>query len=272
MELVRRSFATCAVMLAALAAAATSSAQSIEAQQSHLRSFVCQRAPDPGERAVSITAVMRPITGTSKMQMRFELMRRPNVTAKPVSIAARGLRTWLTPSDPTIGQNPGDRWVVQHPVVDLAGPDLYRFKVSFRWFDSQGNVLGSIVRRSRTCYQPEPRADLTIPALKIVPLSATSDRYDVVVANRGRSAAGPFNVQLVIGSPPNQLTYIQTVTELAPRTRQTVSFTEPACTATEPITITADPEGVVDESNRANDTLSQTCPGTTTAKPARRRR
>ncbi len=126
----------------------------------------------------------------------------------------------------------------------------------------------TIVRRSRTCYQPELRADLTIPALKIVPLSATSRTVTTSSIAQPRRAPPPgrSTSQLAIGSPPNQLTYSQTVTELAAahahrRCRSPGPRARPPSRSRSPPT----PSGWSTTSNRANNTLSQTCPGTTTA-------
>ena len=52
----------------AVAATAPSRAQ--------LADFICQRALDPPVRAVSVTAVMRPIAGTVRLQMSFDLEQR----------------------------------------------------------------------------------------------------------------------------------------------------------------------------------------------------
>ena len=41
--------------------------------RTRLRHFVCQRALDPAARAVSVTAVMRPLPGTKKLELRFQL-------------------------------------------------------------------------------------------------------------------------------------------------------------------------------------------------------
>ncbi len=133
-----------------------------DAPRARLTSYLCQTALDPAERAISVTAVMRPVSGTGKMAMRFQLIKRTHRYSRPVALAGTDLNSWLTPKNPTLGSRPGDRWVVKHPVVDLAGPDFYRFKVAFRWSDASGHVIGRAVRSSPLCFQPERRPDLEV--------------------------------------------------------------------------------------------------------------
>src|SRR5271156_3169808 len=65
-----------------------------------LRSFVCQKALDPPARAGSVRAVMLPGTRTSKMQMKFELLRSTKSHPRFVSVRGRGLGSWIAPTDP----------------------------------------------------------------------------------------------------------------------------------------------------------------------------
>jgi hypothetical protein len=271
MDPVRRLTIIGALALAACAAAAAD-AQTPESQQTSLGGYTCQHALDPAARAVSITAVMQPLAGTQKMQMRFQLLKRPTKHGHGVVVSGRGLGSWITPSDPTLGRRAGDRWVVHHPVVDLAAPAFYRFKVSFRWFGSGGTVLGTSDRKSRSCYQPELRPNLTIPGLNIVSLSTGSDRYAVTIGNRGKTAAGPFAVQLTLGAAPTQQTLTGTVASLPPHTRTTVRFKGPACAAAEPIMVAVDPQAQVDDYDRTNNTFAETCPGTSAPGTAHRGR
>jgi hypothetical protein len=46
-------------------------------------------------------------------------------------------------------------WAITKPVVNLAGPAMYRFRVSFRWLDSSGLVIGTRTLVSRGCFQPQ---------------------------------------------------------------------------------------------------------------------
>jgi CARDB len=251
----------CALVLAGCMIVAAPAPALARLPRAKLRSLICQTAMDPAARAISVTAVMRPLSGTAKMAMRFQLLRRRPLGARAVSLSGHELNSWITPMDPTLGQRGGDVWVVRHPVVDLLAPDRYRFRVTFRWFGADGKVLGRAVRVSHNCAQPELRPDLTVLGVTVVPLAGGVDRYRVVVRNIGKTAAQAFDVRLAIGAPPDQqVPADQPVLQLAPRTNAAVHFRAPACTAGEPLTVSADPSGAVDDANRANNTLASTCP------------
>jgi hypothetical protein len=251
------------LMLAGLPAAVAHA----DAPRSHLGLFVCQRALDPAQRGMSITAVMRPLTGTKNMQMRFELLQRAHLGGKATSLPGKQLKTWITPPNPTLGQLPGDVWIVHHPVVDLAAPFVYRYRVTFRWIGTGGTVLATFVRISRACREPELRPDLVVSQVAIIPLSGGQDRYAVLVANHGKTAAGPFTLQLTIGTQ----VLSQTVPGLAPITHMTIRFSAPACVAPEQLTAIADPGPPyqIDDFNRTNNTWAEICPSA--AAPASRK-
>lgn len=234
-----------------------------DAPRAKLASFVCQTALDPAERAISVTAVMRPLPGTGKMAMRFQLLKRTKRFSRPVALTGTDLNSWLTPKNPTLGSRPGDRWVVKHPVVDLAGPDFYRFKVAFRWSDASGHVIGTAVRTTRLCFQPERRADLEVVAIQVAELASDPgfDSYHAVIGNTGKTASGPFQVQFSNGVPED--TVNKTVPQLPPRHQHVVTFKAPACSAAAPATITADPGHLVDVSSRTNSSMMTTCASAT---------
>jgi hypothetical protein len=222
-----------------------------------LRAFTCQRALDPPARAVSIQAVMRPLSGTNKMQMRFQLMRQTRPGARFKLVRGRLLGSWVTPDDPTLGQRPGDVWIVNHPVVNLAAPATYRFRVSFRWLDAHGKQLGSADQTSATCYQPELRADLIVRSLAVRTLPSGADAYVAEIANRGRTGAGPFQVQFAgVGKAPQSAT----ISRLAARSFTRQTFVAPACTPGSNLTVTVDPSHSIDESSFANNVLTMPCP------------
>jgi hypothetical protein len=223
-----------------------------------LRSFVCQKALDPPQRAVSIQAVMRPVTGTASMQMRFDLMRQTSVGGAFKLVRGRLLGSWISPQEPTLGQRPGDVWIVNHPVVDLGAPATYRFRVSFRWNDSHGQQLSDVVQTSPNCYQPELRADLLVRSVTVTPLSSGQDAYVATVFNRGQTAAGPVEVDLAGASAAGPLA--ATVPSVAARSTAGHRFVGPACVAGSNVTVTVDPSHTIDEFNFANNALTVPCP------------
>ncbi|MDQ6605509.1 MAG: hypothetical protein M3Z06_03065, partial [Actinomycetota bacterium] len=127
--------------------------------RAQLRNLICRKALDPRARAVSITAVMRPVPGTQKLELRFELSSRTAGVGVFRQLSGTGLGTWITPTEPTLGRRAGDVWRVHHPVADLSAPAAYRFRVDFRWLGAHGKVLSSATKTSGTCLQPELRPD-----------------------------------------------------------------------------------------------------------------
>ena len=131
-------------------AAATTPAPSNTA----LEGFACHRSSNSLNRWIEVTAVMRPVTGTERMSMRFQLLRRRPPSRTFVGVNGGDLGKWIYPTNPpTLGSRPGDRWAVQKPVANLYAPAVYRFRVSFRWLGSNGQALADTSRLSRLCDQ-----------------------------------------------------------------------------------------------------------------------
>jgi len=235
---------------------ATASGAGARPPRDQLRSFVCQKALDPPARAVSIQAVMRPLTGTAKMQMRFELLRQTKAAGAFRLVRGRLLGSWISPPNVTLGQRPDDVWIVNHPVVELVAPATYRFRVSFRWIGSQGQQLGSVVRSSPNCWQPELRADLLVRSLSVTSLGAGRATYTALIANRGQTATGPVEVDFA-GAGGQQAASIPAV---GARSTRRHSFVAPACTAGTDLTVTVDPAHTIDEYDLANNVLTVPCP------------
>jgi hypothetical protein len=129
-------------------------AEATQLPRASLQGMVCQRAANPLDRAVSVTAVMRPVSGTQGMELKFALQRRSAGTRSYVNVTGRDLGLWLHPSNPTLGQQPGDTWRLNKEVVNLSAPAFYRFLITFRWLGRSGHPLARVTRLSGTCYQP----------------------------------------------------------------------------------------------------------------------
>jgi hypothetical protein len=119
-----------------------------------LEPIFCLRAANPLDRAVAVTAVMRPVPGTDRMELRFELERRFAGAQGFSEVHGGDLGLWRHPTDPTLGQRPADVWKLNKEVVNLVAPAVYRFGVTFRWIGNAGQVLGRVMRLSGTCDQP----------------------------------------------------------------------------------------------------------------------
>ncbi len=235
------------------------------AANDQLRSFVCQKALDPPARAVSVQAVMRPLTGTSKMQIEFDLMRQTKPHGRFITVHGKGLGSWISPTDPTLGQQAGDVWILNHPVVNLAAPATYKFKVTFKWIGAHGDTLGTATQASPTCYQPELRADLLVRSLSVTPIktgpSAGQWAYVAVVANRGLSGAGPVQVEFSGGT---SAAASATVAWVGAKSSVRQRFVSAPCTAGGTLTVTVDPNQSIDEYDYANNALTMACPAVPT--------
>ena len=98
---------------------------------------------------------------------------------------------------------------------------------------------------------PETRPDLVLRSV-----ADDSAGYVAKVFNRGRTAAGPFDVAFIVGGVPLGTTR---VVGLAPGQSIDVFMPGPACTDGEALEAVVDPGSEVDESNEENDSLVASC-------------
>jgi hypothetical protein len=253
-----RRFVTGLAAVAAAVAAPVASAVAASPPRASLTGFACTHALDPGNRAIGIQAVMRPLAATRRLAIRFELLERG--AGLPVQTVGGGdLGAWKTPNDATLGQLPGDVWRLQKSVYNLDVPAIYQFRVSFRWTGARAKVLGTAVRYSRTCHLRELRPDLLVSSLTIsaIPNRPKKELYTAVIANQGFTGAGPFEVLFAPGD--TSAPAIQNVQFLAAGDSRTLSFVGPLCDKSNPPTVSADATSQVDDSNRANNVATAVC-------------
>ncbi|MFZ0388111.1 MAG: CARDB domain-containing protein [Solirubrobacteraceae bacterium] len=249
-----------AAVLAAVAPAALAARpRAVTPPRDALGAIACHQAINPLQRDVSVQATMRPVTGTQTLQIKFSLsLSAPGAPA--TAVVASGLGQWLTPSDPTLGQRPADIWKLSKPVYNLGGGS-YQFSVGFRWLGAKGKVLKTAVLQSSSCAIKELRPDLAVRSVKVRSISGapSRDRYLAVVVNQGPSPSGPFSLLFDPGVP-GVSSQTKPTMSLAGGQSTTVPFIGPACDATSPPTVVADPTAAIDDSNRSNNALTVTCP------------
>ncbi len=223
-----------------------------------LRGYVCQRSISPVGRGVAVSAVMRPLKGTRRMALRFELFTRTKTNPVWTAVSAGDLGTWLTPHNATLGQRARDIWIVKKPVNNLGAPATYRFRVTFRWTGAHSRTLGTAIRTSATCNQPELRPDLLVQSIDVRPISGHPhlNLYVATIANRGATAARNFGVQF---APSGRLPQSHPIKLLPAHAKTTVSFKGPLCATMAASPVTVDPDGVVDDYNRTNNTKTVDC-------------
>ena len=244
-----RQLALAPILLAALLLCASPA----YAASSGVRVVGCASALDPVARVAAFEGRMRIKHGARRMQMRFTLQERSPDLPGWHRVAAAGFGKWLT-SDPGIG-----RYVYTKRVVELEAPATYRTIVRFRWLDAAGDRVASSKSTSATCHQADLRPNLRPLGVQAKPgADADHARYLVPVVNRGKSAAGPFDVVVSVDGttlPPAQVPGLQ------PSERALVEVQGPPCEAGQMLTVDVDPTGAVDERAEGDNQLSVPCPG-----------
>jgi hypothetical protein len=180
----------------------------------------------------------------TRMQMRFTLQ--VGQGRKWRSVAAEGFDSWIT-----VPAGYG-KYTYEKTVQSLLPGSNYRAVVAFRWKHAKG---GKVVRSERStsavCKVPETRPDLVVRTV-----ADDSAGYIARVFNRGRSAAGGFDVSFIVGGVPLG---IARVVGLAPGEGIDVFMPGPPCREGEALEAVVDPRSEVDEANEENGSLTASC-------------
>lgn len=249
----RRLVTSAALLLSALAPATAPAATATTSATGSARLTTCASALDPADRVATFEGRMRTVRRATRMQMRFTLQSRGPGQLSWHGLRAPGFGRWLS-SDLGVG-----RYVYTKRVVALVAPASYRTQVRFRWLGRDGHRVASDRSTSPTCHQADLRPNLRPLGIDSRPgADADHVRYVVPVVNRGRTAAGPFDV--VVAVDGTTLTPAQTPT-LEPGERALVEVEGPPCTAGSMLTADVDPTGAVDERAEDDNRLTVTCPG-----------
>jgi hypothetical protein len=200
----------------------------------------------PKERAAEFQAQMGKVEGSARLKMRFTLQVRKGGQRTYHRVDAPGFRTWTT-------ANPGvARWVYSRRVEALLGPARYRAMVRFQWLDHHGKTIAHAKKYSRACRQPDHRPNLKVKALS----REGKRRYVALVVNNGRTATGPFDLQVALGD----LTLDPVAaTSLAPGAQRLVTVHGPRCETGTAIVATADPLDLVDERTETDNAFTIPC-------------
>jgi subtilase family serine protease len=112
-------------------------------------------------------------------------------------------------------------------------------------------------RLTLACVQPDPRPDLRVRSVDVIPGEDPGSRtYLVTVRNAGRSPAADFDVVLAVDGAPRPPV---TVAGLAAGAAKTVSIAGPRCGVGGSLLVTVDPDDRVDESLEGNDQRTFPC-------------
>jgi hypothetical protein len=199
----------------------------------------------------AVEAGMTTSDATQRLAVRYQILERLPGGDFRVRKDALGVATGWVLADPGYTGYKNDQ-----VVSSVTQGATYRARVRFRWTDASGRVVARATRITNACKQKETRADLRINRLSVGAGSGpASRRYTALVRNAGRTAAGPFDVLLTVGTRE----YRHTVAGLAPGERTTVVFQAPRCRPGEAVIASADPGKAVDEALEDNNSAVAGC-------------
>jgi hypothetical protein len=234
----------------AVAATATPIASAQERPPLQARLVSCATGAATAARSATFTASMPAISGTTQMWIRFDLLQRAPGDDEYSSVRVPAWGRWE--------RSRADRTAfIYTKKVQGLRPGSYRARVRFRWY-AHGRLQRSRTRTTRTCRQPDQRANLTAGALTVGGgLGAATVTYLLDVTNEGRAAAGPFDIGVAVGDVPQSPVRLD---GLAGGESRVVSITAPRCTPGSTVRFVLDPGGAVDESDEGDDLVDRACP------------
>jgi len=245
------------VLLALLLAAALGAPAAARAD-SHVEVDVtkCKTGSRSKDRSATFKAIMRSVSGTDHMAMRFKLLAQ---TEGPGSGggSASGSQAVASSKFAVWHKSHSDvaRYVYSQTVKRLKQGTSYRMRVKFRWYDADGNVIRKISRLSPACAQePRARPNLRVSAVSAFPGPAPGTAiYAVSVANPGEGPADAFTVALFVDGG---LADSRTIEGLDSGESATIDLNGPACRR---MSAVADSEHAIAETDEDDNALVSSC-------------
>jgi hypothetical protein len=206
---------------------------------------------DQDARSVTFRGSMVAFRRATTLQMRFGLQARSPGDTSWNRSSPDGFDEWLT-ADPGV-----DHYILDKEITGLV-TGAYRATVRFRWRNPKGVIVGRAFRRTKTCRQPDPRANLLVEQITMGAGGDSATRtYTVTVANDGETEAPLFATSLLIGDTTLKQA---TVEPLVEGDDAALTFTGPECKPGSELVATADSEAQVDESDEMDNALTVPCP------------
>jgi hypothetical protein len=113
----------------------------------------CVTAAEPEARSVTFAGEMATIPGSSKMEMRVDVLERMPRELVFHSVTAPGLGVWRISA-------PGVKtYKYLKEITNLAAPASYRAVVRFRWLNAKGHSIKSLEARTPRCTQTVPPSE-----------------------------------------------------------------------------------------------------------------
>ncbi len=105
----------------------------------------CVSSPEQEERAATFSGEMIAIPGSTRMEMRIDVLEKAPEEESYRRVSAPGLGVWRSPAAGV----KSFRYLKQ--VTNLAAPASYRGALRFRWFNAHGRQIGFAELRTRPC-------------------------------------------------------------------------------------------------------------------------
>jgi hypothetical protein len=193
-------------------------------------------------------ARMHRLEATERMAIRFTLLERAGDEGfAPVRVPGLGRWHRSRSGVSTFGYRQGVRSLVENAV--------YRMRVEFRWYTSDGDVLRDLSRRSPPCRQYVSLPNLRAELLGQRPAAVRGVvRYRVRVKNDGGAATSDASVALIVDG--HVVDTVGGIT-LAAGERTEFAIRGPACR--QAVEVGADPEGAIAESSEDDNVHSVRC-------------
>ena len=139
-------------MCGLLATGGAGAALAASPPKASLDHFGCRTSSAYRSRSISVRAVMRAQSYPARMALRFELLFRTSSNAYWTSLQGGDLGRWRHPTNPpTLGARPDDVWRLTKTVSNLNARGTYRFRVTFRWTDTQSGAKKKTTLLSPGC-------------------------------------------------------------------------------------------------------------------------
>jgi len=241
-----------APILCLLALAAPSAARA-QAPPLRARLVACTTGAQSADRTAAFLGSMPSFPGVRRMAMRFDLRARVPPSPDFAPLEVPGLGVWQRSQVRRSG------FIFTQRVQALVAPGAYRAVVRYRWYGCGHHLLRKARRVTRVCRQPDWRPDLRAGALTVAPGPAPGAvTYRLAVRNTGRTAAGPFDVDLAQGAAAPLVSRL--AAGLAAGSGTVVALAAPPCAPGSTVTFMLDAKAEVAESHEADDVVTRACP------------
>lgn len=201
-------------------------------------------------RSATFVATMPAVAGGGRMQMRFDLLARPDWMGgvagwKPVRRIG-GMGRWQSADNPK-----AEVYSRSVQVNQLWPGKAYRAVVRFRWRSPSGRVLRRATKVTSPCVQEDLRSDLLFVEARAYP-----GLIQAVIRNAGISAPA-FDVKLFSGG---RRIAGRRIPGLAVGKDLTVVFAEPRCERGSTVRLVLDAGGELAERSEDNNSRAVRCP------------